>query len=82
MRNEGGEWQAEINGLLHPAHESPAHALWVQRVWMEGNEVSEAVYDKLLAITEAAHPDHPARNPARPVDLMTLSPIIPTRTPK
>lgn len=81
VRNESGEWQAEVNGLLYPANENPGRAAWVPRIWAEGTEITEPDYLKRLATLAAAGPDHPARNPSRPVDLMKLPPIIPVRTP-
>lgn len=78
--DEAFGWRATINGEVQPAHPDPALAPGVMRIWDYGWRSDRETYDWLNALRTWAtevEPRHPAAYPDKPINPMTLVPIIP-----
>ena len=69
-------WQTVVNGELSAISSDPV-AVDVDRIWHHGSQIEEHEFWYLEALRDTAPPDHPARNPRKPIDPALLTPLAP-----
>lgn len=83
VRSEHG-WQAVIDGVTYETHDDPAQSPEIGKVWGYGTMISAADYDWLVAVRENARVNdraHPSLSPLKPINYLTLTPLLPARKP-
>ncbi len=80
VHGEDGLWMAVIDGVPSLPVLDPAECPAIEKIWTGGSVITETEFRYLEALREACkrwQPSHPAANPTRPINPMSLSPVEP-----
>lgn len=78
-QNAEGAWRAIVDEKPTGWFRDPFQCQDICRVWEFGSQIKEWEYLDLLASKLVAAPDHPCRNPTRPMNPMTTPLVTPQR---